>query len=68
MTKAPSPTEMSKGQSDNTDNATKKVRLNSGCGPMNAISENMTTGMLVSKRWIMLSHGAGPTLTGPFLL
>ena len=33
MTKAPTPTEMSKGQSDNTNNATKKVRLNSGCGP-----------------------------------
>ena len=30
MTKAPTPTEMSKGQSDNTNNATKKkVRLNS---------------------------------------
>ena len=27
ITKAPTPTEMSKGQSDNTNNATKKVRL-----------------------------------------
>ena len=33
MTKAPTPTEMSKGQSDNTNNATKKDRLNSDCGP-----------------------------------
>ena len=33
MTKAPIPTEMSKGQSDNTNNATNKVRLNSNCGP-----------------------------------
>ena len=32
MTKAPTPTEMSKGQSDNTNNA-KKIRLNSDCGP-----------------------------------
>ena len=29
MTKAPTPTEMSKGQSDNTNNATKKFDLNS---------------------------------------
>ena len=33
MTKAPAPTEMSKGQSDSTNNATKKVLLNSDCGP-----------------------------------
>ena len=33
MTKAPTTTEMSKGQSDNTNNAKKKVRLNSNCGP-----------------------------------
>ena len=26
MTKAPTPTEMSKGQSDNTNNATKKIK------------------------------------------
>ena len=32
MTKAPTPTEMSKGQSDNTNNATKN-RVHSGCGP-----------------------------------
>ena len=30
--KSPTPTEMSKGQSDNTNNA-KNVRLNSNCGP-----------------------------------
>ena len=30
--KAPTPTEMSKGQSDNSNNATKTVRLLSGCG------------------------------------
>ena len=32
ITKAPTPIEMSKGQSKNTNNA-KKVRLHSGCGP-----------------------------------
>ena len=35
MTKAPTPTEMSKGQSDNTNNATKKVRLNKICSAQN---------------------------------
>ena len=33
MTKAPTPAEMSKGQSDNTNNVTKKARLHSGFGP-----------------------------------
>ena len=33
MTKAPTPTEMSKRQSDNTNNATTKFDLDSGCGP-----------------------------------
>ena len=33
MTKAPTPTEMSKGQSDKHKQRHKKVRLNSGCGP-----------------------------------
>ena len=33
MTKTLTPAEMSKGQSDNTNNAAKKNRLHSGCGP-----------------------------------
>ena len=33
MTKAPTPTEMSKGQSDNTKRRHKKIRLDSGSGP-----------------------------------
>ena len=45
MTKAPTPTEMSKGQSDNTNNATKKFDLGRSVGVTTATQLVWLTGL-----------------------
>ena len=59
MTKAPTPTEMSKGQSDNTNNATKKFDYT-------AVSDRLrTVGVTTATQLVLLTWFTGPTFPLP---
>ena len=60
MTKAPTPTEMWKGQSDNTNNATKKFDYTAVADRLRTVSWVTTATQLVWLAWF-----TGPTFSLP---